>query len=133
MLAQQHPPTVAMAEPSTSGRSAGYDYHTALSSLQARIDQLLELQQQHQEPRSALRDGVRFWRSNWGSVLALLTVYSMSTATVVAAFLSERQKQVGYEAPAGEGRDSGNRAYTSNHTFVHRTCCARQLRRRWSA
>ena len=87
-------------------RGAPYDYQTALKNVQARIQRLAEVQARHAQPRSSVRDGVRFWRAHWGSVAVLASIYSMSTATVVANFFTERQLHVrclGGREGGGEG------------------------------
>lgn len=37
---------------------------------------------------------LHFWRGNWRSLLALLTLYSIPTAAVTALFFAERHKRV---------------------------------------
>ncbi len=79
------------AQASTSG---SYDYVTAIQRVQNRIQELSSERDQYRQSPSLLRNSVRYWRSNWSNILVLLSLYSMTTATVMSVFFSERQKQV---------------------------------------
>jgi len=97
-LLSQQPAPRAAAPPaaSTSGRSGEkYDYNTALQQLDARVERLHGHQQQQAPPRSALGRWLRLLRSQRANLLVAMSLYSITTATVISAIYAERQKQVG--------------------------------------
>ncbi|GBF89884.1 hypothetical protein Rsub_02588 [Raphidocelis subcapitata] len=85
------------------GAAGAYDFRSALSKLQGLADDLRQ--------RGAAAPGagggaaadapaatraaaaLRLWRANRGSLLALVTLYSIPTAAVTALFFAERQKR----------------------------------------
>lgn len=76
---------------------APYDYVGALEGLQAKIAQLRSLQQQAAAataPRSRLGAALGFLRQHRSSLLLVFAMYSMSTASVVAAIMAESRLQV---------------------------------------
>ncbi|KAI8472371.1 MAG: hypothetical protein J3K34DRAFT_212937 [Monoraphidium minutum] len=77
-------------------RTAPYDYYTAAKSLNALIDRLQgagAAAAARPDAPSQIATALRFWRGNWRSVFALLTLYSIPTAAVTALVFAERQKR----------------------------------------
>jgi hypothetical protein len=89
--------------------SSSYDYRTSLKRVHGLVQQLQE--------RGASAGGgaaaaaaatgggaagstaqaagaLRYWKTNWRSMLALVTLYSIPTAAVTGLFVAERQKKV---------------------------------------
>lgn len=79
-------------------KGSNYDYLTALQRLQGLVQRLEERGVRATDAAapapSQVAATLRFWRGNWRSLLALLTLYSIPTAAVTALFFAERQKQV---------------------------------------
>jgi hypothetical protein len=71
-----------------------YDYSEALKQLQSRIEQISDWQAQQRPAPSALRPLVQLWRTHKSSIIALGTLYSISTASVISVYVAERQLQV---------------------------------------
>jgi hypothetical protein len=74
-----------------------YDYRTAIKRVNILIERLQEASTHATgpaDPPSQLAAALRFWRSNWRGVLALVTLYSIPTAAVTALVFAERHKRV---------------------------------------
>jgi len=92
-------------DPLSSRQQLQFDYRNALQRVQGLVQQLQErgavasaasASAAAPDAASAQAAGaLRFWRTNWRSVLAVMTLYSIPTAAVTALMFAERQKQVG--------------------------------------
>lgn len=74
-----------------------YDYKTAFTNLQRKIQQLDSIKEQHQGQSTPLGRGLYFIRQHRGSLLLLFAMYSMSTASVVSAVIAENRLQVSHQ------------------------------------
>ncbi len=92
MPSMQQPPSEGGIN---GGGGSQYDFYTALNNVQSKLKDLSQAKAQAEPPPSGLRNALHFWRANKGNMAALITIYSITTATVVSAFFTERQKQVG--------------------------------------
>lgn len=71
-----------------------YDFITAISRLQEKIQQLSATKAAAAGPSSKLGVAWAFAKQNRGNVLLLLTFYSMSTASVVGSIMAQHRLQV---------------------------------------
>jgi hypothetical protein len=76
---------------------ASYDYKTAFTNLQRKIQLLSSIKEQHQGQSSPLGRSLYFFRQHRGSLLLLFAMYSMSTASVVSAIMAEKRLQVSHQ------------------------------------
>lgn len=81
--------------PPAHGAPQPYDYRAAAQSLNSLIDRLRPgAQPGGPDAPSQIASAMRFWRGNWRSVLALLTLYSIPTGAVMALVFAQRQTRV---------------------------------------
>lgn len=76
-----------------SARTA-YDFTTAINNLSLKIHELSSIRQQQQGTPGIITAALRYWRQNKSNLLFIFTMYSVSTAAVLAAMFAESRLQV---------------------------------------